>query len=185
MNYKENYSLILKEIESVCSRISADDAEKLVHSIMSSNNVFLVGVGRVLLSLKAFSKRLNHLGIKSYIVGDINEPAITEHDLLIVGSGSGETVFPLNIARIAKNYRAKVIHIGSNPNSSLKKYTDLFVRIPIKTKANLPDEIQSRQIMSSLFEQTLYIFCDTVCMMILEKKNIDIDSLWQLHANLE
>ena len=185
MSFKDNNALILKEITMACDTVNEAQADLLVDAVLAAEKIFLIGVGRVKLSLEAFSKRLNHLGIKAFVVGDINEPAITEKDLLIVGSGSGETVIPLSIARIAKRYNAKVAHIGSNPESSLKELTDVFVRIPVKTKLNLPDELNSEQIMSSLFEQTLYIVCDSVAMTIAGRKSLVIKDLWQYHANLE
>ena len=52
-------------------------------------------------------------------LGEITEPAMTDKDLLIVGSGSGETAFPLIIAKKAKELNATVAHIGANPNSSM------------------------------------------------------------------
>lgn len=183
--FTDSYSLILEEIRIGCEHVSPEQAEQLADAIIAAEKVFLIGVGRVLISLEAFCKRLNHLGVKAYCVGALDEPAITERDLLVVGSGSGETAIPLQIARIAKKYGARVAHIGSNPQSSLKQYTDVFLRIPVRTKLNLPDEIPSRQIMSSMFEQTLYVVCDSLCMMIAKKKSIDIHKLWPLHANLE
>ena len=159
--------------------------EDLVNALLAADKVFVIGVGRVLLSMKAFAKRLNHIGIRTFCVGDINEPAITERDVLLVGSGSGESVVPVSIARIARRHNATIAHIGSNPDSALAPLTDVFVRIPVKTKLGLADEIQSRQIMSSLFEQCLYILGDTVTLMIARQQELDIASLWQYHANLE
>ena len=185
MSFLKSYELILSEVSGACQSINPQAAESLAEQIMAAEKVFLIGVGRVLISLSAFSKRLNHLGISAHLVGDINEPAITDKDLLIAASGSGETAIPLNIARIAKKHGAQVCHIGSNPQSSLKQYTDHMVRIPVKTKLNLSDELPSSQIMSSLFEQTLYVLCDSICLMIAEKKALDIHSLWRFHANLE
>ena len=185
MNFESTYKSVLNEIMQALSKVNEAEVNCLIENIMNAETVFLFGVGRTFLSLQAFCKRLNHLGVKAYCVGDLNEPATTENDLLIVGSGSGETVCPVQIAKTAKKYNAKVAHIGSNPQSSLKQYTDIFVRIPVKTKLNLPDELGSSQIMSSLFEQSLYILCDSVCMMIAGEKNLDIKSLWKFHANLE
>jgi 6-phospho-3-hexuloisomerase len=62
---------------------------------------------------------------------------------------------------------------------------DLVVRIPCCTKLNLPDEIPSGQPMSSLFEQSLYLLCDIVCLCVIRRKDIDIKTLWDMHANLE
>jgi 6-phospho-3-hexuloisomerase len=79
----------------------------------------------------------------------------------------------------------KIAHIGSNSNSSLKEYVDIFVRIPVKTKLDLADEMQSNQMMSSLFEQTLYILCDTIALIIVNSTSRNLDDLWRYHANLE
>ena len=186
MPYKENSELVINELQTTLNAIDEKQVDQLVTMICDAEKVFVVGVGRVLLMLQAFEKRLNHLGIDAYYVGEINEPAITEKDLLIVGSGSGESVFPLSIIKIAKKYGAKTAHIGSNANSSMTQYEDLFVRIPCSTKLNLPDEIKSKQIMSSLFEQSILLLGDVVAKEIAERKQItDIHALWKKHANLE
>jgi 6-phospho-3-hexuloisomerase len=184
-NFKKSYTLILDEIKTALDSVDSTQVKRLVDSIMDAEKVFLVGVGRVMLSLMAFCKRLNHLGIKAHCVGDINEPAITKNDLLIVGSGSGHSVIPVAIANVARKYKPKIAHIGSNPHSSLELTTDIFLRIPTKTKLNLSDELASKQPMTNMFDQSLYILCDSIVAIIVIEKNIDIKSLWKYHANLE
>jgi 6-phospho-3-hexuloisomerase len=184
-NYNEIVKEITNELSTTLTSIQSEDVYNLLQEIQRAEKVFFVGVGRVLLSLKAIAKRLAHLGIKTHIVGQITEPAITEKDLLIVGSGSGETAFPLIIAKKAKQFNARVAHIGANPESSMREYADLFVRIPVSTKLNLPGEIPSIQPMTSLFEQSLLLLGDTLALMIIREKSIDMPSLWQYHANLE
>lgn len=183
--YIEMCALVTEEINTALNLVDAQEVEEMVAMIGAAEKVFTIGVGRVLLMLQAFTKRLNHLGIDAYCVGDINEPAITERDLLIVGSGSGESAIPVTIARIAKRYGAKIIQIGSNPQSSVGELADLCVRIPCRTKLNLAGEIPSQQPMSSLFEQSLLLLGDIVAGMIIRKKGLDLKSLWQKHANLE
>jgi 6-phospho-3-hexuloisomerase len=185
MDYYQTESAIIKELENTMGSIAADDVLALVEHIQRAEKVFFVGVGRVLLSLEAIAKRLAHLGIKTYIVGQITEPAITNNDLLIVGSGSGESMFPLGIAKKARSFGAAVAHIGSNPSSSMREYTDTFVRIPVQTKLDRPDEVHSIQPMTSLFEQALLLLGDTIALMMVREKNIDMHNLWQFHANLE
>lgn len=185
MSFSEVQKKVAQEITDVMGNISDDQVELFIRSIEAADKVFFVGVGRVLLSLKSMAKRFNHLGIDCHIVGDITEPAITDKDLLIVGSGSGESIFPLNIAKKAKSFGTTVVHIGSNPNSSMRQYTDCFVRIPVQTKLGLKGEIKSIQPMTSLFEQILLLLGDTVALMMIQEKNIDMASLWQYHANLE
>lgn len=176
---------VLNEVELTLNSLDAASVDTLMNQILNAQQVFFVGVGRVMLSLQATAKRLAHLGIKTFIVGQITEPAITDRDLLIVGSGSGESAFPLIIAKKAKEIGAKVAHIGSNPHSTMKQYTDVFVRIPVSTKLNLENEIPSVQPMTSLFEQNLLLLGDIIALMIINKNNVDIHDLWRYHANLE
>lgn len=39
--------------------------------------------------------------------------------------------------------------------------------------------------MTSLFEQSLLLFGDMLAMAIIERRGLDMDRLWQYHANLE
>jgi len=183
--YLEVRKLVLCELETSLGSISEEKIEQLIDLVLNSRKVFFVGVGRVLLSLEAIAKRWAHLGIDTHIVGEITEPAITADDVLIVGSGSGTTLFPAGIAKKAHTIGAKIIHIGSNPNSELKDIVALMVRIPVRTKNYLDDEIDSEQPMTSLFEQTLLLLGDIVAKMIIDRKHLDMNSLWQYHANLE
>ncbi len=182
---RDSYRLILREIEAALDAVDDAQVAALVEAIMSAEQVFLVGVGRVMFVLKAFCKRLNHLGVRAFCVGDVGEPAITANDLLIVGSGSGESVVPVAIARTAARYKPRIAHIGSNPESSLRVLTDMFVRIPVKTKLKLPGELASAQPMTNLFDQALYVLCDAMTTMIIERRRFEMDALWQYHANLE
>jgi 6-phospho-3-hexuloisomerase len=175
---------ILTEIGSVLEKVDETRVESLIDAILNARAVFLIGVGRVFFSLQAMAKRLFHLGIDVHLVGDINEPACRTGDLLIVGSGSGESIVPLAIAKRAKQLGASVAHIGADEECSLAKYRDLFVRLPAPTKRTKSREC-SCQPMSSLFEQSLLIFADTVALMIMRRKRIDHTLLKQAHANLE
>jgi len=184
-SYNEIRSLVLKELEVSLGSIKEEEVEKLINIVLNSEKVFFVGVGRVMLSLQAVAKRWAHIGIDTHIVGEITEPAITSRDLLIVGSGSGTTLFPAAIAKKAHQIGAKVVHIGSNPNSGLKDIVEFMVRIPVRTKYYLEDEIDSLQPMTSLFEQSVLLLGDIIAKMIIDRKKLDMKELWQFHANLE
>lgn len=185
VTFESTRELVLKELNTSLSSIDTQQVEKLIDAVLSADQVFFVGVGRVLLSLQSIAKRWAHLGIKTHFVGEITEPAITSKDLLIVGSGSGTTLFPAGIAQKAHKIGAKVVHIGSNPNSDLKDIVEFMVRIPVRTKYYLEDEIDSLQPMTSLFEQTLLLLGDIVAKMIIDRRDLDMKGLWQYHANLE
>ena len=91
----------------------------------------------------------------------------------------------IKIITQAHKLGAKVVHIGSNPNSGLKDICCLMVRIPVQTKNYLDDEINSQQPMTSLFEQSLLLLGDAVAKVLIERSNIDMKQLWRFHANLE
>lgn len=189
-NFQENYAQaseqVLAELQTTLESVQPAELEKLAEEIMNAEQVFFVGVGRVMLALQCVCKRLAHLGIKTHYVGEITEPAITKNDLLIVGSGSGGSLFPLGIAKKARAaVDCRIVHIGSNPNSEMREIADFMVRIPVRTKNYLPDEIDSCQPMTSLFEQSVLLLGDILAKMIVEQKHLDMRSLWQYHANLE
>lgn len=185
MKIVEAEELALKECKEALGKIDENQSEELIRAVLEAEQVFFVGVGRVFLSLQAICKRFAHLGIRAHCVGEIIEPAITEKDLLIVGSGSGETLIPVAIAKKAKSIGAKVAWIGSNQESTIAALSDYKVRIPVQTKMGKADELRSQQPMTSLFEQVLLIYGDAVAKVIIEKKGMDLDKLWQFHANLE
>lgn len=185
-DYQQTCADVLEELRRTLDSIDPDSLERLTQAILEADQVFFVGVGRVLLSLQCVCKRLAHLGIKAHYVGEITEPAITKDDLLIVGSGSGASLFPLGIAKKARStVDCKIVHIGSNPNSEMKDIADFMVRIPVRTKFYLEDEIDSCQIMTSLFEQAVLLLGDILAKIIVEQRQLDMKALWQYHANLE
>ena len=185
-NYEKTATAVIEELDRTLKSIDPAQVEALAQAILEADQVFFVGVGRVMLSLQSVCKRMAHLGIRAHYVGEITEPAITKNDLLIVGSGSGRSLFPLGIAKKARAaVDCKIVHIGSNANSEMKDICDLMVRIPVRTKDYLPDEIDSCQPMTTLFDQALLLLGDVLAKMIIEERQLDMKSLWQYHANLE
>lgn len=183
--YKETVERITDECRVTLSKVGPESVESFINAVLGAEKVFFIGVGRVMLSLEAMAKRFAHLGVNTVCVGQITEPAITEADAIIVGSGSGESVIPVSIAKIAKKHGAKIIYVGANPQSTMAAMADVFVRIPARTKLYLEDETESVQPMTSLFEQCLLLFGDTVAKIMIDKNNVDMKGLWRCHANLE
>ncbi len=134
---------------------------------------------------QAFAKRLNHLKIAAFVVGETTTPPIEKDDLLIAASGSGETMTTVNVARLAKEKGAKIALITARDESTLAGIADVYIKIPCPTKLKLKGEYKSFQSMSNLFEQSLLIFFDCVSMMIQEQSGISEEEMWRLHANLE
>lgn len=183
-SFRECERIIVNELSDVLANVDENQIDQLVAMITDARKVFFVGVGRVQLALEAIAKRLAHLGIDTVMVGQITEPAICDQDLLIVGSGSGKTGFPLFIAGKAKQYGAKVARIGIVEDCPMTQYTDLFVHVPAAGKPGSGTK-PSEQPMTSLFEQSLLLVGDAIAMSMVRNSRIDLDSLWEFHANLE
>ena len=122
----------------------------------------------------------------------------TKKDLLIVASGSGESIIPLSIAKKAKLHKTKIALITSAETSSLKKISDIYVTLKAPTKSlthgkiriqSLADEASkssnSVQPMSTLFDQALHIYGDIISLMIFDQKKYNKNIIWKYHANLE
>ncbi len=177
--------VVVNEIADVMSRVDHAEVERFIEEILAAEELFIIGVGRVFLALQAMGKRLAHLGIPIEVVGFVTEKAITEKDVLLVASGSGESVVPMTIAKIAKKYNAKLGLITSSQTSTIKSMADFVVHLPCPTKTNGAYGVQSVQPMSTLFDQSLHIFGDVVALMIQQRKEMNKDELWKYHANLE
>lgn len=185
MKFQKLKEEICEEIRFALSKVEEDEVEALIDHILKANRLFFIGVGRVMLMLQTFAKRLKHLGLDSYVVGETTVPGIQKGDLLVAGSGSGETLTTVNVARLAKKHQAEVALITSSLRSTLRELSDVPVRIPCPTKLHFPGEISSKQPMTNLFEQSLLIFCDCVSMIIQDKLNVSEEEMWKVHANLE
>ena len=155
--------------------------------------LFLLNVN---LSLQCFGKRLSHLGFKVELVGALTEKPATKKDLLIVASGSGESIVPLHISKKAKRIGCKILHITSAKKSSIRKIADFVVELnaptkkdEVRTLESLSDSASKTKIsiqpMSTLFDQALHIYGDIVSFQIIEKLKLKKINLWKYHANLE
>ena len=184
-DYQELVQVVTTEVRDVLSKVATEEVENLVEAIMTAEKVFVFGVGRVFLALKFMAKRLAHLGIDTQVVGSITEKSIGSKDLLLIASGSGESKLPVEISRIAKKHQARLGLITSAGESTIKNMADLVVRLPSPTKNDSNFGVQSIQPMTNLFDQSLHIFGDVVCMIIQSKKVLTDEELWQYHANLE
>ena len=175
----------LRELKEVLGRVDEESVERFVEMVRNANKVFVIGVGRSMLILQAFAKRLNHLRINAYVVGETTVPPIGEKDLLVAASGSGETMTTVNISRLAKKKGAKIALITAREKSTLSQLADLYIKISCPTKLRLKGEYKSKQLMGSLFEQSLLLFFDCITIKVQRESGINEEEMWRLHANLE
>ena len=184
-DYRSLASAISGEVAEVLSKVQPSEVDALVDRIVRAEKVFVFAVGRVFLALQCLAKRLVHLGIDVQVVGSVTEKPIGKNDLLLIASGSGESVLPAEISRLAKKHASTLALVTSAEKSTIKSLADVVVHLPCPTKIDPKRGVRSVQPMNTLFDQALHLFGDVLCLMIQHRQGIKSEDLWPRHANLE
>jgi 6-phospho-3-hexuloisomerase len=175
---------IVLEIQAAVARTDAAQIAALVDAILQARRVFVGGAGRSLLMMKAFAMRVMHLGLSAHVVGETTTPAIEAGDLLILGTGSGQTRTTLAIMEAARDRGARTAAITAHPGSPIARGAELVLEIhtPI-TGRDLP--YPSHQPPGSLFEQCLLVLCEGVVMRLIGPLGTTEEQMRARHTKLE
>ncbi len=185
MGMKDNAAVIIDELTRVFDRLNESELDSLIDEMIQPRRILVIGVGRMMISLKAWVKRMVHLGLDINYVGSVTEGPLHEGDLLIVASSSGESAVPKTIALIAKEKKACIVYIGCSPGSAVERIADYRVLLVGRTKFSRDGEFQSAQPMSTLVEQQLYLLGDMLALEIMKRKGLSEHDVKGNHANLE
>jgi len=185
---------ILDNVRKVSDSLDPENIEQMNKILKTSQNVFVMGLGRSGLMARAFAMRLMHLGISVYVVGETITPAITSEDCLLAISGSGETLSIISAAEMAQNRSAKIIAVTSYVESTLGKMANLVVHIEGRTKIDSEKNYLTRQIngkhqslspLGTLFEVTTLIFLDGIIAQLMVEMGKTEEDLKARHTVLE
>lgn len=182
---KNKTNLIIKEIQHVLDKINEKQVTNLVNAILKAKKIVVVGAGRMGIASKAFAMRLSHMKFNSFTLGDSNVPNIGKGDLLLVSSGSGETQTIYDLVQIARLHNSRIALITTNADSRMAKLSNLIVEVHAPSKLRQIRSFKSRQPMTTLNEQVLWIFFDALTLLLMEKKGYDSDEMWKNHSILE
>ncbi|WP_416729578.1 6-phospho-3-hexuloisomerase [Fictibacillus sp. JL2B1089] len=185
MKTTQYLAAVVEELSQTVNLISDEETENLVDRILESKKIFVAGAGRSGFMGKSFVMRMMHMGIDAYVVGETVSAAFEKDDLLIIGSGSGETKTLVAIAEKAKSLGGTVAAITISPESTIGELADITVRLPGITKDQSEGDFKTIQPMGSLFEQTMLLIYDAIILRFMEKKGLDSNKMYGKHANLE
>lgn len=171
-------TVVADEVSQISEMIDENELCSLAKHLSHSKRVFCAGCGRSGLVMRAFAMRLMHLGIICYFVGEVTQPSIRKGDLLIIGSSSGETSIVRMMAKRSKDLGVDIALFTSHEDSSLSALADYTVLIPT-------DRIKSIQPGGNLFEQSMFLVCDTIAVMVKEILHVDESMMDANHTNLE
>lgn len=174
---------IVSELTKTLAAVPDEAMERLAGDLLGASRVFVAGAGRSGLMMRAFAMRLMHLGLTAYVVGEAVTPSLASGDLLLVGSGSGETKSLVAMAEKARGLDATVALATVAPASTLARLAATVVVIPAAVKDG--GSGGSAQPMGSLFEQSLLLLLDAVVLRLMARQGIDAAAMFGRHANLE
>jgi len=189
---KQRFNATINEMaETLYRNNEIIDYEKITQFIdhlikIYTNNrmVFLYGAGRSGFIGKCFTQRLMHLGFKACFISDTVTYRYKTEDLLIIISGSGETITPNAIAKKAKQIGGTVVLLTANPLSTIGRLCDLTIQIEGKTKdkATVNNTLAPY---TSLFDISTLAVLDAIAGIIMEKLGVSEKQIDMRHATLE
>lgn len=175
---------ILAEIDHVLARVGDEEIAQLCDAIQSARHIFIHGLGREGLVMRAFAMRLMHLGLNVAVVGDVTTPPIGPNDLFLVSCGPGHLATVQALVEIARRAGGQVAVITAQPDSPVAKRADLVVHLPAQTMAER-EMSSSPQVMGSAFEQSMWILLDALVPRLQAALGQSAEDLRRRHTNLE
>lgn len=170
---------IYRELTAIARKVPREQADALAAAVLDGRRVFVTGMGRSGLMMRAFAMRLMQLGLTAYVVGDTTTPSIARGDLLLVGSRFGRSGSLQHHVSIARREGASVAVVTMDPETPLAKEADLVASIPV------PEGGPSKQPMGTLFEQSLLVYLDAVVILLKRRLHATERTMRKRHTNLE
>ncbi|KRL75499.1 3-hexulose-6-phosphate isomerase [Lentilactobacillus kefiri DSM 20587 = JCM 5818] len=170
----------VNEVMGLVKEDQIDDAEKV---IQKDRRIFVLGAGRSGLMAKGFAMRLMHIGYTVYVIGETITPSVQKGDVLVSVSGSGKTGMVVEPTEKAKADGVKIVAVTSNAESPLAKLGDAVIVVPGATKAG--DGVKSIQLLSTLFDQSVHITLDVLCLKLSRRDHVSNDAAKAEHSNME
>jgi len=181
-NARRSLNQILAEKEEIIKIISTLSA-----GVKNKDpQIFLVGAGICKLVALMTAIRYQHLALN--VLGLDDWKFRKKGDILIVISGSGESVIPLVYAQEAKETGIKVYAITANKESTLAKKADVVIHLLDTAtreeylKLKIRDE---KPAFIPAFEYTALITLESTVAQIAENHGILEEEMRSLHANIE
>lgn len=148
MNFQNIAQRVINEEANALHALSASistNFSEVINSILAigeKGRVVLIGMGKSGYIAKKIASSLSSTGTPAFYVhpseashGDLG--MITEHDIVIMLSNSGETKELFDAITYCKRLYIKTIAITMKPDSTLAKNSDLLLTIPLFSEASL------------------------------------------------
>jgi 6-phospho 3-hexuloisomerase len=180
--FKDSIDYIQLKLKDILSKVSEKDIMTIKKLFLKTKRVFLYGAGRSGLVAKAFAIRLVHLGFQTFVIGETITAPVQKGDLVIIVSGSGETIPAVMTAEIAHTLRAFVVSITGKKDSDIAKFAN--ITLFIKSSCN---EVERKKYapLGTLFEASVWLLLDGITADLLDQKKETEEDMRSRHATLE
>lgn len=195
MTVQEIFQEIHAEADPILKRASQAEMDSATEMIVSAKKIFVSGMGRSGYMMRAFAMRLMQIGLDAYMVGDTSTPSANEGDLLILGSGSGETESLKCFAAKAHKRGVKVLVLTAHPQSSLGKAADQVVFVDTREEDHKAADGQmliyetgnrgNRMMLGSCSELCMLLYTEALTMMVFARLGGDETTMMKRHATFE
>lgn len=186
MSVQQNTLNILSELQQNTMKIDDVQAAQFIEQIKNAKHIFLQGAGRSGIAIRGLANRLLHLGFSVSVVGEISSPHTKPGDLLIIGSGSGETGSLVSLAQKAVACGVDVALITMKADSTIGKLAKSVLVLPGTVKEDNDREKGTfSQPMGSAFEQLCFITYDAIVLELMTQLGETSDTMFKRHADLE
>jgi 6-phospho-3-hexuloisomerase len=175
-----------QDLHRVLAGVKGRELEAFEEAILSSQRIFVTGLGRTGLMMRGFAMRLMHLGRRVYHVGDVITPAIRKGDLLIIGSRTGRSPVLSFFIEIAHKAHAPVAVVTANHASLAARGADALLTIDDRKVVENRKRRNERYLpLGSLFEQALLLVLDQVVVDLMEALELTEADLARIHTRFE
>ena len=171
-----------REIGAVLAGVDENSVRALRERLRAATAIGTYGVGREGLVLRGFAMRLYHLGLPSFVIGDMTAPPLQAGGLLVCSAGPGTFSTVAALTGVARTAGAAVAFFTAQERSPRIDMADVTVRLPAQTMAGGP---ASNQLMGSIYEQALWVLGDAIIDQLLIELELDRAAIARRHTNLE
>lgn len=187
MSVKENLTAILGELSGYADRLDCSQFSELIACMLQARHIFLAGVGLSGLAMQGFAGRLMQLGMSVSVVGDPTSPHTEPNDLLIIGSGSGDTERMVMLANRTIGRRVQVALLTMNPKADIAREATAVIVLPcvLPKLGYTQPRFHSVESFDTAFEQMLCLVCDAIVLELMPLLHETLGSMCERHADFE
>lgn len=169
-----------QEDAEMLAAVDQEQLNTLAQAIVDAKRIYIAGWGRAGNCIKILAMDCSQMGLTAHICGDNTTPSIHEGDILVVGSGSGNTKTIALLAQQAKEHGAKLALISGNADSTIGKIADINVVIHRK-----PQQEDAPTMSGGSFYHVMLAVNDLLRVYVCEMLGLKNEDIYYNHNNLE